>query len=363
MLNWLRRRKAEKLTSGPIASQGRFYYLMSYDEEYEDLFSMPHFSTASERDVAIAELFIFRFWLTQCVYRLCKPDIVTDDEILKKVIPTGATLGKNMFERLNQINVEDVLAGDFAGLINERFSAYDNAFIGGKTASDPFGLTDASRLLAFRIFDDPEEAHVNYLTDKAQDQLMDIATMWRGAPHESGSSTLSKETQNASSNTIEREWILVNEFGENRTYLDSSSIEEAQDHVSVDVLYDLKPSGTDKRNNRPVKQMRMREEYDLSQDRFRVRQIHFMYEDGTYSDTLGTSLEWNEASAGNAKTLMMLRALTRRAAATGGRLSTQDLKQGFCPTCHRVELIKLRSSDLCCPRCGKRWSVDRLHDQ
>lgn len=102
-------------------------------------------------------------------------------------------------------------------------------------------------------------------------------------------------------------WIAVNEFGGSTTYVDSSSIKREGSLIRAYVRYDLRPSGTDKRNNRSVQQMFMQEEYDLISNRFRVHQIDFIYEDGTHSDPLSIVPEWKDASDGNAKTLAALK--------------------------------------------------------
>ena len=109
--------------------------------------------------------------------------------------------------------------------------------------------------------------------------------------------------------TAATDWILVNQFGESKVFLDRESINKKGSLAIVDVMYDLKPSGKDQRNNKPVKKMFMREEYDLSIGAFRVHTIKFIYDDGNSSDPLVTTPEWHEASGGNAKTLALLQSL------------------------------------------------------
>lgn len=106
-----------------------------------------------------------------------------------------------------------------------------------------------------------------------------------------------------------KKWMLVNEFGDSKVLLDTSTVKRNGNFVCVDVLYDLNTCGTDKRNNKPVKQMINSEEYDLLSSTFRVHRIDFIYKDGRHGEPLITVPEWNEATAGNAKTLAVLRHL------------------------------------------------------
>lgn len=102
-------------------------------------------------------------------------------------------------------------------------------------------------------------------------------------------------------------WIVVNEFGQSKVYIDSASIERNGGNALVRVKYVLAPNGTDKRNGKAVKEMLMSEEYDTAGARFRVHQILFTYSDGAVADPLVTDGEWRPATAGNEKTLNYLR--------------------------------------------------------
>lgn len=115
--------------------------------------------------------------------------------------------------------------------------------------------------------------------------------------------------RNRKAPAMPKNWMLVNEFGDSKVFLDTSTIKRNGNLAFVGILYDLNPSGTDKRNNKPVKQMINSEEYDLLSGTFRVHRIEFVYDDGGYSEPLITVPEWAEATAGNAKTLAVLRHL------------------------------------------------------
>lgn len=103
------------------------------------------------------------------------------------------------------------------------------------------------------------------------------------------------------------DWIVVNEFGGSKIYVDRTSIVRKTSLIKASVKYALSPSGTDKRNGKPVKTMLTLEEYDTASSRFRVHQIIFAYEDGTMSDPLLAKPTWQPATEGNGKTLEFLR--------------------------------------------------------
>lgn len=176
VINWFRSRKANRAATGPLGDQGKFYYLMSYEEEYSNLISQ-----YSDSQQILAELFLFRFWLTQYGYRLCKPDAISDEDLLNDIIPNGLTLGSGMFERMNMISIQEALGDSIPELVEDRFHAYDSAIISGKSNSDPFGLGAASVTLANNIFDGPRAKTIAYLTKKAGEQFAKIFASWSGS--------------------------------------------------------------------------------------------------------------------------------------------------------------------------------------
>ena len=106
---------------------------------------------------------------------------------------------------------------------------------------------------------------------------------------------------------VEPNWIVVNEFGQSKVYVDSASIESIGPKARATVKYVLVPHGTDKRNGRAVKEMLMLEEYDTASSRFRVHQIVFTYSDGEVTQPLETDRAWKPATGGNEKTLEYIR--------------------------------------------------------
>lgn len=113
-------------------------------------------------------------------------------------------------------------------------------------------------------------------------------------------------------NAQQPDWAVVNEFGDSKTYIDRTSVVSTGTLVRATLRYALSPPGTDKRNGKPVKEMLMSEEYDVTGRRFRILSIQFLYTDGSASEPLTTDLAWRPATAGNATTLEYLRAFNAK---------------------------------------------------
>ena len=108
---------------------------------------------------------------------------------------------------------------------------------------------------------------------------------------------------------VHQNWFLANEFDGSRTYIDKLSVSIRGKLVKARLIYVLRPYGTDSRNNKPVKEMHMIEEYDLISEKFRVHGLSFVYDDSSLSDIMTTDLEWKNATHGNLKNLAALREL------------------------------------------------------
>lgn len=106
------------------------------------------------------------------------------------------------------------------------------------------------------------------------------------------------------------DWVLVHEFGQSQCLVDKQSFQTRGDFVTADVMYVLRPPGTDKRNGKKITAMINSEEYDVRSGKFRVHRIVFKYADGTES-ALVTPPEWRAATGGNSQTLMFLRSLPK----------------------------------------------------
>lgn len=175
MFGWLRQRKSKNALRTALGSQGRLYYLMKYDEEYREL--IDSVSPESKKFV-LCELFLFRFWCTQFMYRICKPDGISDSDILEDVIPNGLTLGVGMFQKVHGVDVEDALGDELSALMEDRFQKYDQAFTAGRHTDPPFGRESIARALAAEIFHNPPQDTIEYFNRKIAAQIGSTISIW-----------------------------------------------------------------------------------------------------------------------------------------------------------------------------------------
>ena len=111
----------------------------------------------------------------------------------------------------------------------------------------------------------------------------------------------------SSSDAMAADWVVINEFGRSKVYVDNDSIERNGASARLAVKYVLVPHGTDKRNGKPVKEMLLLEEYETRTGNFRVHRIVFTYADGEIALPLETEPVWVPASGGNEITLNYIR--------------------------------------------------------
>lgn len=315
--NWLKNLTGQKKQGSPTGSQGQFYYTIDYDNEYKELLA-----ALSDRATALSELFLFRFWLTQYGYRLLKPKEVLEDDLLNDIISNGLTFGRGVFEHAHYVNIEKTLGNSLVALMEDRFKAYDHGVINMKDRDDPLGLLFSTVSLANIILNDSSTQFDIYLIEKTNMQLLDIATLHIG-DRDSAERIIEAMTLLAAVKFPEtvkdgddKEWLLVNEYGSNKTFIDTGSISISNHFVTADVIYVLNPYGTHNRSNRAVKEMQIREEYDLINEKLRTHSLSFTYDDGSTSDAMDTAQEWIDAKDGNAKTLSRLRQFINNASST-----------------------------------------------
>jgi hypothetical protein len=147
-------------------------------------------------------------------------------------------------------------------------------------------------------------------------QAILIFSLLTGPIPEAMAQSPTTSTQNMS------DWVVVNEFGESKCFVDRASVEKSNAFVRAWVKYALTPPGMDKINKKAVKEILMLEEYHLNENRFRLHRIVFNYVDGTMGEPLSPQPEWRPATGGNEKTLEFLRAAT-------GPESSADMIRGF----------------------------------
>ena len=306
--DWLKNLTGQKKQEIPAGSQGQFYYTIDYDNEYKELLA-----ALPDRATALSELFLFRFWLTQYGYRLLKSKGTSEDDLLQDIISNGLTLGRGVFEHAHYVNIERTLGHSLAEVMEDRFKAYDHGVINMKDRDDPLGLLFSTVALANILFDDSSTQFDSYLIEKTNKQLLDIATLHIGDRDraekiiEAMTLLAAVKFPGQAKDNNDKEWLLVIEFGNSKTFVDTGSISISSHFVTANVIYVLDPYGTDKRNKRPVKEMQIREEYDLTNEKLRTHSISFTYDDGSTSGAMATGQNWMDVKDGHAKTLARLR--------------------------------------------------------
>jgi hypothetical protein len=104
----------------------KYFYLMNYEQHYAEVLSM-----MPDRNLAIAELYIFRGWTTQWGFRLFSPNKEIGDKVIYEVWNHGEFLGRIMMEAKYKITVPD------ASTVESRWQEYDEVFMRETTQEKP----------------------------------------------------------------------------------------------------------------------------------------------------------------------------------------------------------------------------------
>ena len=102
-------------------------------------------------------------------------------------------------------------------------------------------------------------------------------------------------------------WVLVNESGDSKTFVDQASLRKKGAFVTATVRYALNPPGTDTRNGKPIREMLMQEEYDINEGSFCLHHVLFIYVDGSTGPPIEMEPSWEIAEGVNLQTLEFLR--------------------------------------------------------
>lgn len=110
----------------------------------------------------------------------------------------------------------------------------------------------------------------------------------------------------------EAEWEFFREYGGGcKVFVDKKSLSVSGDIVRVGIKHFLVPPGTDKRNQKPVREIVFDKEFDLDRAHARYHSITFTYMDGSVAAPLRTEPEWIEADKGSLAELNYVRTLVR----------------------------------------------------
>ena len=150
----------------------RFYRRLPYPyrREYAPLLQLH-----PDQDIALAELALFHFWLTVCVYRLHRRDGSPDDA-WAPLPPRGWQLPV----RAEDVVVDQALGGSLAALLESRSDLYQRFFRLGRHEQDPQGLRAVSLALACQLFEDPSPTMRAWLHAKVERLFAEISRSCAG---------------------------------------------------------------------------------------------------------------------------------------------------------------------------------------
>ena len=126
------RHPGEGVTPSATPDVGRFFYRLNYSRHYSDFLK-----GALNPQRATAELFLFRAWTTQFGFRVFSSDADMSEVLIAEVINQAKYLGKEVLREIDGTDVEEDLGGRFIDLLDERWRAYDQAFLQHKDAEPP----------------------------------------------------------------------------------------------------------------------------------------------------------------------------------------------------------------------------------
>lgn len=165
------------LADSVLAEQGRFYYQPPHGERYDALLTntrSPHTATA--------ELFLFRFWLTLVIYKLCRPELLDEQYIERSIVPTGKSLGIEAFEQSAGTRLQDVFPDPLETVIDDCFQCYSAVFFNERSPADPLAINAVCDLASTRLQVTDNES-VYRLRRVMRDQIVEISNLWAGESH------------------------------------------------------------------------------------------------------------------------------------------------------------------------------------
>lgn len=108
----------------------------------------------------------------------------------------------------------------------------------------------------------------------------------------------------------DQEWVLAHEYGQGcKVYMDKSSLTVRGDIVRVNIRHYLVPPGTDKRNQKPVREIVFDKEFDLDKRQARCHSITFTYMDRSVAEPLQIEPQWTDVDKGTLAELNYIRSL------------------------------------------------------
>lgn len=113
---------------------GGFFYSDNYKESYPSLLS----STASSNRSRIAELYLFRAWVTNLGFRVFTSRKEVADRVTYELVNLSNTLGRAVLAMEYGVEFDKISNVDYIILLDSRWQHYDSVLLANQTDESPF---------------------------------------------------------------------------------------------------------------------------------------------------------------------------------------------------------------------------------
>ena len=110
---------------------GKLTYLLNYREHYSSMFTEPL------SNKALAELYLFRGWVTQFGYRIFSSDQEISESLIGETVNTTKYFGLDVFEQVHNFSLEESLGDQYMQLLDSRWRSYDDQVVGNMSNGIP----------------------------------------------------------------------------------------------------------------------------------------------------------------------------------------------------------------------------------
>ena len=107
---------------------GHYIYLFDYTTHYRDFLAL-----TANPTLAIAELFLFRGWVTQLGFRIASSHPEISERILGQTVNLTDTWGRVSLVAKHGVRFERLFPSDFMDILESRWQQYDSIFIQRRT--------------------------------------------------------------------------------------------------------------------------------------------------------------------------------------------------------------------------------------
>jgi hypothetical protein len=106
-------------------------FLLDYREHYSSMFTEP----LSNKE--LAELYLYRGWVTQFGYRIFSSDQKISESLIGETVNATKYFGLDVFQQVHNFSLEESLGGQYMQLLDSRWRRYDNQVVGNMSDGIP----------------------------------------------------------------------------------------------------------------------------------------------------------------------------------------------------------------------------------